>query len=334
MRVLLKSVTGVCCTYLFAGTAKIEHLLLSVEDVTDKVLAERKTRATLQRLRTSEMRFRELAERSGFGLVIYDAKGGLSYLNSNLLAVLGYSGEELAAGLVPSNEITPAEFAKVDAEGLRQLMVTGKCAPYEKAYYARDGRRVPVLIAASLLEPADGREEFAALVLDLTGRKRSEQDAFLLRLDDETRSLLSANKIMETAARLLSEHLLVDRCAYADVEDDQETFIPAAGHTRVGGETKPRVSARYTLSMFGGEASLLMRANAAYVIEDAESDSRTSEVRAIFRTGWNSGTNPGSIAQSQPFDSRDGHLSAVAPAMATRRSGTGEAGSVPLLGGD
>ena len=264
---------------------KIDYILLSVEDVTEKVRVEEHAQTTLKMLRTSEMRFQELAERSGFGLVICDLKGGVSYLNAKLLALLGYTNEELASGFVPWNAITPPEFAIVDAEAFEQLSLTGKCAPYEKAYLSRDGRRVPVLMAASLLERADGREQVTTLVLDLTERKQSEQDAFLLKLDDNTRSLTGASEIMDTAARLLSEHLRVDRCGYADVEDDQETIIPAAGHTRAGRVPNPPALAHYTLSLFGSEASRLMRANTPYVVDDAESDSRTSEVRAFLNQG-------------------------------------------------
>ena len=60
---------------------------------------------------------------------------------------------------------------------------------------------------------------------NITERKEAElRDAFLVGLDDATRPLTEAQEIIQTAARLLGEHLRVNRCAYADVEPDQNTF--------------------------------------------------------------------------------------------------------------
>jgi PAS domain S-box-containing protein len=66
---------------------------------------------------------------------------------------------------------------------------------------------VPILIAASLLEPAGGQQEAALFVLDLTERKQSERDALLVRLDDEIRPLTDSDAILQTGIRLLAEYL-------------------------------------------------------------------------------------------------------------------------------
>jgi len=55
-----------------------------------------------------------------------------------------------------------------------QLRVTGRCDVYEKAYIARDGRRIPILIGASILEPSASDPEVAAFVTDLTPLKMAE----------------------------------------------------------------------------------------------------------------------------------------------------------------
>src|SRR4051812_47051187 len=58
------------------------------------------------------------------------------------------------------------------------------------------------------------------------------RDAFLVHLDDATRPLEVPEEITRTAARLLGEHLGVDRCAYADVEADEDTFNLTGDYNR------------------------------------------------------------------------------------------------------
>ena len=52
-------------------------------------------------------------------------------------------------------------------------------------------------------------------------RKSEERQAFLLKLSDTQRPLVSPAEIQFTAARLLGEHLRVNRVVYADIEDGQ-----------------------------------------------------------------------------------------------------------------
>jgi C4-dicarboxylate-specific signal transduction histidine kinase len=58
---------------------------------------------------------------------------------------------------------------------LAQIVRTGRAQPYEKEYVRKDGRRVPVMIGATSFE-AEGKEG-VAFVLDLTERKRAEEEA-------------------------------------------------------------------------------------------------------------------------------------------------------------
>ncbi len=260
------------------GTVK--YLLHAVEDATEKVRADAAAQTAALQLQTSEKRFRQLAEATGFGLVIADLENNFSYLNPTVLQLLGYREEEAATGLVRWDRLTPPEFAARDAEAWQEILVTGRCAPYEKAYIAKDGRRIPILIAASLLESVDGRTEVAAIILDLTERKQSKWDAFLVRLDDAARSLVDPNEIAQTAARLLGEHLRADRCVYCTFEPDQETFYFTTDYARSG---VPSVTGRYSLTQFGAETARLMRTNLPQVVDDVGSDSVTAQEQDRYR---------------------------------------------------
>lgn len=101
---------------------------------------------------------------------------------------------------------------------------------------------------------------------------------FLVHLDDATRSLQNAGEITSTAARLLGEYLLVDRCAYADVESDENTFNLIGDHNR----GVPSIIGRYRFADFGAECLALMQANAPFVVVDCELDPRTALVQEAY----------------------------------------------------
>lgn len=143
--------------------------LVTCSETTEEVLGER-------RLRQSEARFRNLVEQANVGFVIGDLSGNLSYLNPAMLNLLGYTAEEVDAGLVRWTDLTPPEFAEVDARAVDQLQQFGLAQPYEKAYIAKDGRRVPLLVGAAMLARTEANtEEVAVFTADLSELKRAER---------------------------------------------------------------------------------------------------------------------------------------------------------------
>jgi len=95
-------------------------------------------------------------------------------------------------------------------------------------------------------------------------------DRLLSRLDDAVRSLVDSADITSTVARMLGQHLNVDRCAYATVDDDEDTFTLTGNYTN----GVPSIVGRYRFRQFGEECLRLMRSGHPYVVEDAESDPR------------------------------------------------------------
>jgi len=143
-------------------------------------------------------RFRRLAEANPFGMVIGDLNGKLQYVNPALLRTLGYSDADVAADKVRWDDLTPPEYAELDARAVRQLREAGRCEVYEKAYVAKDGRMVPILIGAAAIDCAGAEAEIAAFVTDLTPLK-SAQEA--LRAANEELE----NKVVERTAALEAE---------------------------------------------------------------------------------------------------------------------------------
>ena len=104
---------------------------------------------------------------------------------------------------------------------------------------------------------------------DVTDRKQAEhRNAFLVRLDDETRGLSDPKEITATAARLLAEHLGVERCAYAEVDRDAVTFQITGDYTR----GVPSIVGSHSIEAFGPVFRERMLAGKPFVIDDVEKD--------------------------------------------------------------
>jgi signal transduction histidine kinase len=83
------------------------------------------------------------------------------------------------SGRLRWTDLTPPEWHAVTERAVAQLRATGTCEMYEKEYFRSDGSRVPVLVAATVI--GDTRSETLAFVLDLTERKRAEEERERLR---------------------------------------------------------------------------------------------------------------------------------------------------------
>ncbi len=134
---------------------------------------ERKAANTLRR---SEERFRLLMERASVGVAIGNLRGGLLYMNPALLQMLEYTTENLHAGHVRLDELTPREYKDLDAQAMRQLQQTGTAEPYQKALLSRSGMEVPLLVGAVRIPSSSSAvaEEVAFFMTDLRSQKQAE----------------------------------------------------------------------------------------------------------------------------------------------------------------
>jgi PAS domain S-box-containing protein len=138
----------------------------------------------------------------------------------------------------------------------------------------------------------DGRERWVAAsgrgvysergeVLGMVGVVQDlTRDRILVRVDDALRPLVAPGDITYTAARALGEYLEVHRCAYAFVEDDEDSFTLTGNYTHGVGS----IVGRYRFRQFGAECLRLMRAGEPYVVSDSEHDPRIdAEDRKAYR---------------------------------------------------
>ncbi|MFN2974207.1 PAS domain-containing sensor histidine kinase [Terriglobus aquaticus] len=152
------------------GGGKVVGLLNLTQEVTETVHAREATRR-------SERRFRTLVDSASVGIAIGTISGELTYINPALQSMLQYTEQEVAAGLVRWDKLTPPRYAAADLQAVAQLQASGVAEPYEKAYFDRNGNPVPVLIGAFSLPPDSdlgGSGDIAVFAVDLRKQKRAE----------------------------------------------------------------------------------------------------------------------------------------------------------------
>gem|GEM_PF-1290733 len=127
---------------------------------------------------------------------------------------------------------------------------------------------------------APERNEVAVFFKDITtATQLARTSAFLAQLDDAVRPLVAPEAITATAARLLGEHLQVDRCAYADVDQDEDSFTIVGNYT----PNLPSILGRYRLADFGSEVLRANRAGQPYVVSDVETDPSAGDDLSAYR---------------------------------------------------
>jgi PAS domain S-box-containing protein len=144
-----------------------QGLTIYYRDITER-------RRTEDALRKSESRFRQLFQSDLMGMCIPDRFGAFKEGSNEFLRIVGYSREELNAGLVRWDTMTPPEYAQLDADHIAEADARGSCTPYEKEYIRKDGTRIPILCGYALLEGS--RDTYIAFVLDISRQRAAEAE--------------------------------------------------------------------------------------------------------------------------------------------------------------
>ena len=130
-------------------------------------------------LQEREAKIRRLVDANIVGVLISNLEGPIFEANDAFLQMVQYRREDVTSGRLRWTDLTPPEWHAATERAVAQLRTTGTCAMYEKEYFRSDGSRVPVLVAATVI--GNARSETLAFVLDLTERKRAEEERERLR---------------------------------------------------------------------------------------------------------------------------------------------------------
>jgi len=146
----------------------------SATDISEQQAVLRDRQQAEVALRQSEAKFRRIVESNIVGIYFGDFNGRVYEANDAFLKMLGYTHEELAAGSIRWDCLTPPEYQALDQQRIQELQTSGVCTPFEKEYFRKDGTRIPILLGIARIE---GREEdgySVCFVIDQTQRKQAE----------------------------------------------------------------------------------------------------------------------------------------------------------------
>jgi len=127
----------------------------------------------MKSLQRREIRLGKAFSSDMMPMAIWKKTGYIVDANDALLALIGYTREEMEDGKVRWDELTPGEYHEQDQAALAQLNARGFCESYEKAYRHKDGHLVPILICGSQLDDHEGVGVLFAM--DLTAHQRAQE---------------------------------------------------------------------------------------------------------------------------------------------------------------
>jgi PAS domain S-box-containing protein len=140
------------------------------------------------------------------GICFWDLDGQVLEANDAFLSMLQYDRKDVVSSGLRWTDLTPAEWRERDERAVTELRSTGTFQAFEKEYFRKDGSRTPVLIGGALFE--ESGNEGVAFVLDLTERKRAEEEHEKLRqLESDLAHVNRLSIVGELAASLAHEIL-------------------------------------------------------------------------------------------------------------------------------
>jgi PAS domain S-box-containing protein len=206
-----------------------------------------------------EARIRRLVDANIVGIFIWELEGRILEANEAFLTMVGYDREDLVARRLRWTDLTPPEWLDRDERRwVPELKMSGSLQPFEKEYFRKDGSRVPVLIGLATFEETGNQG--VAFVLDLTERKRAEEERERLRQAQADLAYMSrvatmgelaaslAHEIKQPMAAAVTNAAACDRWLERDEPDLAEARAAATrmvADTRRAGEIIDRMRSLY-----------------------------------------------------------------------------------------
>jgi PAS domain S-box-containing protein len=158
--------------YIPKASITTERLAAGVRYAVALAQAAVKRRHAEAELRASEERLRRSLDIETVGILFFDIEGAITDANDAFLRMAGLSREDIEAGRVRWDELTPPEWMPQSLEAIEEFKTTGRTTSHEKECSGKDGRRWWALFSATRVNERGGVE----FVVDITPRKRAEQE--------------------------------------------------------------------------------------------------------------------------------------------------------------
>lgn len=214
-------------------------------------------------------------------IVTMDHQGLIVDWNPAAEHLFGYTRAD-AIGRPMAELIIPPRLRASHHRGVARFLATreGRVLgrPLEMSALRADGTEFAAELVITVI-PDTEPPVFAGFVRDVTViRERERTLRILFDVNQATMPLTEPAEITAVVARMLGEHLRVNRCAYAQVEPDEDSFVVTGDYVR---DTFSMVG-RFALSEFGAPVLDAMRRNEVYVSDDVMADPRAEGHRDTF----------------------------------------------------
>jgi PAS domain S-box-containing protein len=237
-----------------------------VTDLTERKRAE-------AALRRSEAIHRKLAEANLFGVGFGTSTGGVSYVNDEMLRMMGRTREDFEAGRIDWAECLAPESRETIATEAGRVLSEGQASGYEAAFLRPDGGRTPYLAAAALVTP--GEDFHVSIALDLTPvRSVERRREFLAGLGERLRDLPDVAAVADEATRSLGAYLGVAQVGYGVIDHDEAGALVMVERDWNDGRIASVVGT-WRMDDFGPEFVSDMKGGRTVAIPDVTRDPRT-----------------------------------------------------------
>jgi PAS domain S-box-containing protein len=210
-----------------------------------------------------------------------DAAGYHNYFNQRWIDYTGYTLEQSQGTEMWNNLLHPDDAARSRMIWTHSLN-TGELYEIEYRFKSKEGIYRWFLGRAMPLRNKEGKiTQWFGTCTDIHDQKSKEAALRLLsEINESTRHLLDPVEIMAIITRIVCQHLLASRCAYAEVEADQETFTIMQDWTI----NVPTTVGTYPLSAFGPLAVKNLRSGKTLVINDVDAELSPEEGADTFNS--------------------------------------------------
>lgn len=233
-------------------------------------------------LRESEQRFRIVAQATRDAVWDWDLQSGSVWWNEGITELFGYSREEI----VPTGDWWIEQIHLKDrdriAHGIHGVIEREEARWHaEYRFRCADGTYLTVDDRGYAVSDEAGKTtRMVGAMADVTkDREEAARLVFMRDLTEATANLRDPRAIIEAAERLMGGFLRVSRTAYAEVEEDENTFTMwdwSPDLTSVAGT--------YPLESFGSRAVAAMRSGKTLVIGDVDAELLPEEGADTFNS--------------------------------------------------
>lgn len=278
------------------GFVMLAFLILLALLITKRILKE--IQQIEDDLRVSNNRFRTLFESNMLGIFDWQRDGTVTDANQAFLEMIGFEKQDVDQNKICWREITPQESVPNDMKALTEINEKGYCLPYEKEYFHKDGRRIPVLCGGALLE--GNEEKGIAFVLDQSESKAAADEIRKLAFYDPLTGLANRRLLMDRIKHALAASARTGKrgaLIYLDL-DQFKTLNDTLGHDvgdlllqQVGERLLSCVREEDTVARLGGDEFVVLLENLSKQLLEAGSRIKTvgSKIMSVLERSYQLG---------------------------------------------